>query len=57
MIYNISWPYVTADSFKDIKKSRKKFKKKKLELWSDVYADVNRSPKKSKNFNKKKKYR
>ena len=44
MIYDISWPYVTADSFKDTKKSSKKHPKKskkikKREPWSDPYSD------------------
>jgi hypothetical protein len=58
MINDISLPWVTADSFKDIdkksrKKSRKKTKKKTSKSWSNEYSDVDRSPKKPKKSKRK----
>ena len=41
MIYDLTWPYVSEDSFKNKKKSRKKSNKKKIrEPWSDDYSDL-----------------
>lgn len=45
------WSGLTAEDMKSISK-KKSPKKKMSELWSDVYADVDRSPKKPKKSKK-----
>jgi hypothetical protein len=46
-IEKVWWTGLTADDMKNI--SKKKSKKSKIrEPWSDIYTDVDRSPKKSK---------